>query len=195
MNLRHCLLCLPVLLAVACAGGGDGKKDADPMAAHKPLSQRVHEDNGFKVDSKGNWVPRSDKRSSFESQGSAYGSGKSFQTAEYKAGDYKKKSWWGNKEYDRPAYQGNTDGSRFQQTSRLQGQDARETAAAADIPGTYQTDGFATGAAREAGASSIAKPSHYQTDHRRQVFPEPEVVDWRQQRSLTIEQSRGILGR
>lgn len=194
MKFLRLLLFPPALLALSCAGGGDGDATASEPA-HKPLSQRLNEENGFVVDKDGNWVPRADKRSSFESQGQTYDARKSFAVGEYKAGDYKKKSWWGGKEYERPVYQGNTDGSRFQQTSRLQGQGAREAATAADIPRTYQTDGYATGAAREAGAAAIPKPSDAETDIRRDVFSQPEVVDWRQQRALSIEQSKGILGR
>ena len=193
MNRPAFLLWLPVLLVVSCAGGSDNETASEP--ARKKLSERINEEGGFKVDKNGNWVPRSDKRSSFESQGQTYDARKNFQTGEYKSGEYKKKSWWGNKEYDRLAYQGDTDGSRFQKSSRFQGEGARESGNAADIPRTYQTDGYATGAAREAGADPMAKPSDAETDIRRRVFQEPEVVDWRQQRALSIEQSRGILGR
>lgn len=189
----ECLLWIPACLLVSCAGGSDDATTAAPARA--PLSERINEESGFKVDADGNWVPRSDKRSSFESQGQTYDARKDFRTGEYKAGEYKKKSWWGNKEHDRLAYQGDTDGSRFQNSSRFQGEGAREAGNAADIPRSYATDTYATSAAREAGADPVAKPSDAETDIRRRVFQEPEIVDWRQQRALTIDQSRGILGR
>jgi hypothetical protein len=186
---------LPLLLAASCAtdsdrndGSGDG---------FKPLTQRLEENNGYTQDAAGNWVPRNDKRSSFETQGaSPYFNNKSnYNKQTYQAGEYSKKSWWGNKDYGRKSYAGDTDGSRFRTSSRLQGQSAREAGGSADIPDAYQTGGYATSAAREAGAGKLAKPSDAETDIRRRVYPQPAIVDWREQRSLTLEQSKGILGR
>jgi hypothetical protein len=191
------VLLLPLAVLVAsCAD----KQSAPASAADtgpKPLSQRLNESNGYEVDSNGNWVPRSNKRSSFEAQGSsAYFQGTNpNEKKEYKAGEYSKKSWWGNKDYGRQPYQGNTDGSRFQQSSRLDGKTAPEAGSAARIPDPYQTGTYATGSAREQSNSSLAKPSDTETDIRRRSFEQPEVIDWREQRSLTLDQSRGILGR
>lgn len=190
------LLWLLVLLPVSCASGPDGGNTAGSAAppTRKTLSQRLDESNGYKVDSDGNWVPQNNQRSSFESQGdSPYFQG-NYQKKQYKTGEYSKKSWWGNKEYGRKEYAGNTDGSRFQKSSRLDGKGAREAGKAADVPQTYQTDTYATNAAREANGKRIAKPANAETENRRGVFPQPEIIDWRQQRSLSLEQSKGILG-
>ena len=65
---------------------------------------------------------------------------------------------------------------------------ARPKAAAAAIPDNYKTGGYATTAARESG-SSIAKSSDVETEIRRGDYP-----NWAEHRSLTVEQSRGILG-
>jgi hypothetical protein len=184
-----------LLLAASCASdsGDSATTKAEPI---KPLSQRLNESNGYKVDDEGNWVPKTDKRSPFESQGeSPYFKGE-YGKKEFKTGDYSKKSWWGNKDYGRQEYAGKTDGSRFQKNSRFDDKGAREAGSAADVPDTYQTDTYATSAAREAGTRGIAKPSDAETDVRRRVFKEePEVIDWREQRSLSLEESKGILGR
>lgn len=182
---------LPVLLLAAC--GSDSKPAAAP--ARKTMSERMGEDNGYKQDANGNWVPRIDKRSSFESQGESNLGSKSYQKEAYKTGDYTKKSWWGNKEYDRKAYAGNTDGSRFQTDSRFQGQGAREAGNAARIPDPYATNTYATNAAREAGLDRLKKPSDAATENRQKVYEQPEIIDWREQRSVTMDQSKGILGR
>lgn len=177
-------------LLVSCA---QDKGTSTPE--RKSLSQRVEESNGYKQDADGNWVPKSDKRSSFEAQGeSPYFKG-SYAGKEYKTGEYARKSWWGNKDYQPKSYAGNTDGSRFMTQSRFDGSGARESGSAAKIPDPYQTGTYATGAALEAGRGPIGKPSNAEADRRREVFPEPEVIDWREQRSLSIEQSKGILGR
>jgi hypothetical protein len=185
---------LPLLLAASCATDS-GRKDSSGDG-FKPLSQRLEENNGYTQDEAGNWVPRDDKRSSFESQGaSPYFKG-DYNKKTYQAGEYSKKSWWGNKDYGRKSYAGDTDGSRFKNSSSQQGRSAREAGNSADnIPDTYQTGGYATSEAREAGTGNLAKPSDAETDIRRRVFPQPAIIDWREQRSLTLEQSKGILGR
>jgi hypothetical protein len=197
MNTCRSMLWLLVLLPVSCASDSGGGKPADSAAApasHKPLSQRLQEKNGYQQDANGNWVPQNDQRSSFEAKGkSPYFQGK-YDKKTYQTGEYSKKSWWGNKDYGRQEYAGNTDGSRFQKSSRFDGQGARETGTDADLPGPYQTGTYATKPAREAGRSGITKPSDTETDIRRKVYKEPEIIDWREQRSLSLEQSKGILG-
>jgi hypothetical protein len=187
--------CLLALLLASCAGSSSNKKTDTATPALKPLSQRLDENNGFKQDDKGNWVPKSDKRSSFESQGRSTQFQGEYAKKAYKTGEYAKKSWWGNKEYGRKQYAGNTDGSRFQTKSRLDGKGAREAGNQADLPHPYETGTYATNAAREAGNQAISKPSDAETDIRRDVYKAPPVIDWREQRALSLEQSRGILGR
>ena len=196
--MRLALLLPAAVLAVSCAS--DKESSAPPSAAEtgtKTLSQRLNESNGYVMDADGNWVPRNNKRSSFESQGSSpYFQGSNpNQKKEYKAGEYSKKSWWGNKDYGRKPYQGETDGSRFQQSSRLDGMSAREAGTAARGTDPYKTGNYATSSAREASTREIARPSDAETDMRRRSYLQPEIIDWRAQRDMSVEQSRGILGR
>jgi len=192
MRFSRSILLPLVWLAASCASDKGSSSAPEPV---KPLSQRLSESNGYKQDANGNWVPKTDKRSSFESQGeSPYFKGE-YGKKDYQTGDYSKKSWWGNKDYGRKSYDGDTDGSSFQKSSRMQGQGAREAGGSADIPDAYQTGGYATSDAREAGRDGLAKPSDAETDIRRRVFKQPAIIDWREQRSLTLEQSKGILGR
>ena len=197
------LIWVCALLLASCASDDSARKaesSASSVGKVRSLDDWVAETtkdngNGYKQDANGNWVPGSNKRSPYESQGqSPYFKG-DYAGKQYKAGEYTKKSWWGNKDYQPKAYAGNTDGSRFMTKSRLDGEGARESGSAAKIPDPYQTGAYATGDAPEAGKGAIRKPSNAEADRRREVFPEPEVIDWREQRSLTIEQSKGILGR
>jgi hypothetical protein len=184
---------LPLWLAASCASDSDSSASGNGFV---PLSQRLEENNGYAQDASGSWVPRNDKRSSFESQGaSPYFNNSNYSKKTYQTGEYSKKSWWGNKDYGRKSYAGETDGSRFQKSSRQQGHSAREAGGSADIPDAYQTGAYATSAAREAGTRKVAKPSDAETDIRRRVYQQPEIIDWREQRSLTLDQSKGILGR
>jgi hypothetical protein len=183
---------LPLLLA-SCASDKDQKTTSAP--ARKSMNQRMTESNGYKQDAKGNWVPQNDRRSEFESQSDSNYAKKNYKKTDYKTGDYAKKSWWGNKEYDRPTYTGNTDGSRFQKSSALQGQSALEGGDKAKLPGAYKTDDYTTSTAREAGNKPIEKSSNAIVESRQKVFQPPEIIDWKEQRNLSLDQSKGILGR
>ena len=193
MSISRSIPLLLTLLAASCASDS-GKSTPEPEP-QKSLSQRLNESNGYKQDANGNWVPRNDKRSSFETQADSHDFKGEYSGKTYKAGEYAKKSWWGNKDYGSQSYTGNTDGSRFQQKSRLDGQSARETGSNAKIPGPYQTGNYGTSAARESGKTNLSKPSDAATESRRRVYEQPEIIDWKQQRAITLDQSKGILGR
>jgi hypothetical protein len=185
---------LPLLLA-SCSSDKDKTAEAPTSGpVRRSLNERMTESNGYKQDSKGNWIPQTDRRSDFEGKSNTSFS-KDYKKQEYKTGDYSKKSFWGNKEYAAKPYAGNTDGSRFQKASRLQGQGAREAGTDANIPDAYQTGTYATGAARETGATPIAKSSNAAIDNRQKNYKQPDIIDWREQRSVTMDQSKGILGR
>ena len=192
----HRLAIVPLLFLASC-GSDSAPQSSVPAAAptRKKLSERLDENNGYKQDANGNWLPQNDRRSEYESKGKSQFANKDFKKQEYKAGDYAKKSWWGNKEYDRQAYAGETDGSRFQKSSALQGQGAREAANTTQISKGYDTGNYATGSAREANAAAIGKSTNDGIENRRKAFQQPEIIDWREQRSVTMVQSRGILGR
>lgn len=179
---------LLALLPLSCAD----HKTAPPE--HKTLSQRLDQKNGYKQDAHGNWVPQTDQRSQFEAKGeSPYFKGK-YDGKSYQTGSYDKKSWWGNKDYGTKAYANNTDGSRFQKNSPFSRQGAPESATPANLPGSYQTGAYATGAAREAGRQGVTRKADDLTESRRHAYEPPEVIDWREQRSLSVDQSKSLLG-
>ena len=191
MKVLRLIALLPWLLA-SCASDKDQKTAAAP--ARKSLNQRMSESNGYKQDAKGNWVPQNDRRSEFESQSDSNYASKAYKKQEYKTGDYAKKSWWGNKDYAAKKYAGNTDGSRFQTKSKLQDKGAREAGTNAKIPDNYKTGDYATGAAREAGTTPVKKGPNDQIENARKTFQAPEIIDWREQRNMTQDQAKGILG-
>jgi len=179
-------------LLSSCASDSSADKKESTF---KPFSQRMNEKNGFTQDSDGKWVSRNDKRSQFENQADSQFAGKSFAKKEFRTGEFKKTAWAGNKQFATQDYAGNTDASRFQTPSRLQGQNAREAGTAASIPSPYRTNRFATNPAREASNKSLAKPSNDNIENRRASFIQPKIIDWQQQRSMTMDQSKGLLGR
>lgn len=190
------ILLVPVVLLALVSCASKEKRDPARPTEHKPFSQRLNESNGYKQDKTGQWVPKTDKRSSFERiADSPYFKGDARKNKEFKTGEYQKKAWWGNRNYKVDPYQGNTDGSRFQTTARQQGVLAHEQGDAAELPAEYATAGYATGEAREARARPVNGGSDAETDARRRVYQAPEVLDWREQRSVSREQTKSLLGR
>ncbi|MFT3991620.1 MAG: hypothetical protein QM680_09445 [Luteolibacter sp.] len=186
-------LAIPLLACLASCG-----TESKPSAPERQgLEARMNQKNGYTQDSNGQWVPQNDKRSSFDQKGeSPYFKGE-YAKKEYKAGDYAKKSWWGSEtSYDKKAYAGNTDGSRFQTENRNSKKSSRESAQSARESGnSYATSDYKTGSARETKKSGIPNTSDAETDVRRKVFNPPAVVDWQSQREMSIQESRSILGR
>ncbi len=193
MKIYHSIIGLIFCALISC--GSDSSPDQATPAPRKTFSQRLDEKNSYKAADDGSWAPTNNRRSSFESKGeSPYFKGDYGKKA-YKTDEYSKKSWWGNKDYGHQNYEGNTDGSRFQQASRFQNQNAHEAANASNLPKNYQTDTYATKAAREAKNKKLDRLSNANVDNRRDSFIQPEIIDWNAQRSMDVTQSRGILGR
>lgn len=178
------------------AGCGAEKDPARPAeAGPKSLGERLSESGGYKQDEGGNWVPRSDKRSSFESKGeSPYFKGE-YGKKEYRTGDYAKKSWWGNKDFGRQEYAGKTDGSRFMKTARQEGEVSKFSGRMVKDQGAYETKNLDRKSAREAGSGAIGKPVNERVESARKSYQAPSVIGWEAQREMSMEQSKGILGR
>ncbi len=188
---------LAVSCAVALASCASKDLDTSRPTENKPktMSERMSEGEGYKQDEDGNWVPKSDKRSSFDSKReSAYFKGK-IEKNTYKTGEYAKKSWWGSKEYEKKSYEGNTDGSRFKTAARQQGQKSRADGQKADLAGSFKTNTLDRKSARESQASAIPRTVDASVESRRSKYIAPSVIDWREQRTMSVDQSRGILGR
>jgi hypothetical protein len=185
-------------LTAACADkNSDPSKPAD--AGQKGLQERLSGGGGYKQDKDGNWVTKSDKRSSYDSQrDSAYFKGK-MEKKKYSTGDYQeKKSWWGSKEYGAKDYEGNTGESRFLGTEARQGgMTARDDGKSARESGSFETNSHRHDgkSARESGSSPVERPLDAEVQSRRGVYKAPSVIDWKEQRTMSMEQSKGILGR
>lgn len=183
-----------IVLIMACLIASCAPKADKPEApAPKGLLERLEQSNGYTQDDKGNWAPKVDKRSSYENKGkSAYFDSK-YEGKSFNTDRYAKKSWWGGKEMPRKAYQGkmeqidhqvaNVDGKQ----SNIRGNDYKTSSYG-------QTDTYETHSSIENDATDLAKPSDAETDIRRRVYLQPKITDYKQQRSLSIEQSKKLLG-
>lgn len=181
-----------LMLLVSCAGGSK-QEPAPEQASFEGLSDRLNRNYGYEVDTKGNWVPRTDKRSQYEGQAdSTYFNGqvgkKSFQTQNLDKG-----SWMGGKEAPHPTHQLSGSKSSVDTFSRYSKQQAslnRSLQTPARIEGNH----LPGQQAYESGGKRMANASDAETDLRRRVFQQPDIIDYRQQRDLSIQQSKQLLG-
>ena len=152
-------------------------------------------DGGYSKDEKGNYLPKSNKRSSFETnRDSPYFKG-DYAKKDYKTSQISKKSWWGDTKYESKKFEGDTDGSRFQTASKLGEKGAQESGTAAKLPGKYKTANYATNSASETGSKRLDHTSDAETDFRRKVYTAPSVIDWREQRGMSLGETKSMLGR
>ncbi len=183
-------------LLVSCGNDGGSGQSTESAAGFAPLSQRLSQEQGYVQDSEGNWVARSNRRSQFENRTPAgirrgnANSNRRFNAAEYQPAE------WTRTSSSRPeSFTGDTDGSTFQTTAAAQGSRARQSGARARTPESYRTGEYGTGSSRENRARRLPRPGDTQTENRRDNVPPPEIIDWRQQRELTVDQSRSLLSR
>jgi hypothetical protein len=169
---------------------------ASETSRPRTLTERLNskEKQGYFKDSEGNWKANSNKRSSFESAGQASMGKKDFNTKKFNPGNYEKKSWWGNREYKPQQYAGNTDASRFATTARDSGKSAAEAGNSSFFSGKkIESNRIARQGALEESASGLTRPSDAETDLRRKVYQEPDIIDWREQRALQINDTKSWL--
>lgn len=210
---RHLPLLAVALCAVSCKSSDNApapKMASESQVADPVLGKRVKSGEGFDNDFDRMLNKYSAMNTTVNQDGSSTGkTGKEFagfkrdnpefkgkwENKEYKAGDYHKKSWWGDKDYTKKVYAGDTDGSRFQKDSRFSGKSANEgTMAAREGAESYGTKDYKTGAAREQNHNEIQKVSDAETDERRRVYAKPDIIPWQQQ-NLTVEDTRRMLGK
>ena len=210
----------PALFLTACGalgGGGDSDLPASKMATESNSPDPVAE---FRMKSgepgdndEGKILDRfSARNTSMNPDGSTTGTDKGrkefagfkrdnpefkgkWDNKEYKAGDFRKKSWWGDKDYATKVYAGNTDASSLKKDSRFGGKSANESAVAArESSENYGTKDYRTGRANEEGGDRIGKVSDAETNIRRRVFTKPQVIPWQLQ-NLTVEDTNRMMGR
>ena len=193
------IACFPLTAAcalmVSCAK--EKVDNSKPTQAARPsLQERLSESAGYKQNEKGEWVPKSDRRSSYDSQRDTPYFKEKLDTIErYKTGEYAKKSWWGSKEYGTKSYEGNTDGSRFRKQARQDGQVARYDGQAARSSKPFKTNTLPRESALESRNPAVDRPTNAYIESQQNTYKAPSVIDWKEQRSMNLDESRSILGR
>jgi hypothetical protein len=208
---------LPALWLAACSGtGGESAANSAPAAAADPAAQGFRMKSGegndhdegkllekfgsqspFMTDSKGKPMGEFKTASEFDRANTQFNRG--YAGKEYQAGEFKKKSFWGDRDYARKVYGGDTDANDLRKPSRHGSETAKENVKVArDAGKTFDTGAYDTGAAREAGQDRIAKTRDSEAENRRNVgtaFTDPEIIPWQQQNGVTIEETRSKMGR
>ncbi len=147
-------------------------------------------------DEAGNPQMKSDLRSTFEGKASNMVSNRDFSGKDYTTRSYAKKRWAGSRGIERKKYEGNTDASRYkmepwfvQKQALAEGQRARAN------DRVYETGRYSKTTAVEQQGRRLARPSDAETDVRRRVFREPDIIDWKEQQGLGVKDTNKLLGR
>ena len=170
------------------------KVDKPEASAPKGLSERLEQSNGYTQDDKGNWAPKIDKRSSYETQGKSAYFDRKYEGKSFNTDSYAKKSWWGGKEMPHKAYQGKME-QIDHQDANIVGKPSVIRSKAYKTRSHDQTGSYGTHAAIENEAGDLDKPSDAETDVRRKTPIKPKITDYDQQRAMSIEQSKSLLGK
>ena len=158
-------------------------------------------EHNFKIgkDEAGRPKVESDQRSSFESKAeSSFGGGTSYQGSEFSKKSYRKKRWGGNSSYDVKSFAGRKQAANYSKEPwfvRNQAGAAAQGKEAKVAKKGFLTRVFGTSTAREQGAGNLDKPSNYQTDVRREVYKQPDVIHWKEQQGLSINDTKQLLAR
>lgn len=216
-SLSRLFLLLPALGLVACSGSGGESASSTagasaPTVAADPAAQPFRMktgDNGdddmgkmqdkfgsrspFMTDSKGKPMGEYKAASTFDKANTQFNRG--YGGKEYQAGEYKKKSFWGSKDYAKSVYGGNTDADGLRKTSRFQGNSAGEGSKVARDGGrNFGTGAYDTGASREAG-NRVTKFSGAEDGRQSTMVSDADVIPWQQQHGVTIEETKSKMGR
>ncbi|MCW1884973.1 hypothetical protein OKA04_09565 [Luteolibacter flavescens] len=158
------------------------------------LLERFGSRSPFMTDNKGKALGEYKTASGFDRANTQFDRG--YAGKEYQAGEFKKKSFWGHRDYAKQVYGGDTDANDLRKGSRFQGAAAGENVKVArDGSRTYDTGAYATGAARETGRRRLDKVADAETTDRTNVFTDPEIIPWQQQHGVTIDETRSKMGR
>ena len=198
------LIAAGAALISACGSGGDGDSQtaagATPATASRVKSGEMFDDDSAEMLSRyGKANPMftgGEKGAASESALTNSEFTGEYARRDFNARNYERQPFWGRKDYQRQVYGGDTDGSRFARGARegtmMAGEGGEMAADGSRVFGTRTMDG---GAAGEAGRAEITRPSDAETDVRRRVYPVPEKRPSGQQRALTVEDAKALMGR
>jgi hypothetical protein len=186
-----------LFLTTSCAS-----EQGAPSEARGSLTERLSGGSPFvfSQDAEGNWkAPQSGKRSEFESgerDNSMFKgeyAGKQYAGTE---GEVQKRAWWGTKQdVAKPEFSGADEASGLVKASGWQGQENSSLEVRArESSNRFATNGYATKAAREVNSERLGRPIDAQTEARRRNYPQPDIISWEEQRSMSLGETKRLLG-
>ena len=147
-------------------------------------------------DKDGNPQIKSDRRSSFEGKTSSMAANQDFSGKDYTTESYAKKRWGGDSVFERKQYQGNTDANQYKMEPWFVRKQASAEGKQARAEGkAYQTSDYAKSTALEQDSSRMKHTSDAETDVRRRVYKQPDIIDWKEQQGLGVKDTNRMLGR
>ena len=109
---------------------------------------------------------------------------------------YERKAFWGQKDYSKQVFQGDSGNKNFNKGAREGSQWASEGALVSGESGrSFDKGRDFGGSAREGSQRRLDRPSDAEVDVRRAVYKQPEVEDVQRKRALTVDDTRSLLGR
>lgn len=188
MKMTRSMIGFLLILLASCASDSDSGGEIQ-NTGRKTMNERMNETHGYEKDENGDWVSQSDKRSSFDGSGAPGGIQGNVGKKTYQTGELNQRSWWGNKKYGQKQYAGNTKNTTLGKSSNLGRKGAREAGNSSGMSGNYGTGSLTGKSAREGGGNSMSNQRFSGEGKRNQE------LDWKEQRSLSLKESTGILGR
>lgn len=194
----HTLLLL-VTAAVTSCGNQANEQDMAAAEAAKPrsMSERFNSRSkeGYYQDSEGNWKANNAKRSSFESVGRSEMANQQYSGKAYQTKEVERRSWWGDTRYQKPVYAQATQVEQFQTKARAQGQMAPEASQSSSFAGqNVTTNRLAKRNAMENGAAQISERARTARESVSD-YAEPDIIDWKEQRTLKIRDTKSMLNK
>lgn len=181
-----------VILLASCAS----ERSVSYSRGNSGFGERYMSDVQYERQDDGSVRPNKDVRSQYDGK-TEYISGRDFGGKDYTTEKYGKKRWGQNTNYGNKKYAGGTDGSRFQYSPQFVQQQARMQGQQARVSGqNYGTGQYATAQANVANRNrSMDKPSDAETNVRRGVYKQPDVISKEDYSNISVEESRRLLGR
>lgn len=148
-------------------------------------------------DDAGNPRMQSDVRSSFENTGgSSIVSGNNYSGNEYTKKAYRKERWGGESSYKTKSYNNTNKANNYGKEPWFARKQANVNGQESSVgKKSFFTKLFGKSTARERGATDLSKPSDAETNVRRRVFIQPDIIGWKDQQTLSVDDTRGMLGR
>ncbi len=190
------LVCLALVLS-HCADKPDSSQAASEASQPRSMNERFNArgKEGYYQDTEGNWKIKDDKRSSFESVGRSPLENQQYSGKAYKPGTVEKPSWWGNTQYQKQSYLGNTSANQYQTTAADAGKSANESGAGSVFSSkSVTTRNINRTSALESNRSNAMQGADAAREAQR-AYAQPDIIDWQEQRSLQLKDTKSWLNK